>query len=100
MKSLRTVLAVAAVAVAGIASTAAAAPVNPALNPALKLPRLHLPFCVPHFETKVQHLGPIWRTHLDRIVVIYVNRYCQKRVVRVHYKLHRGIFFRTAPKTS
>jgi hypothetical protein len=102
MKILRTALAVAAVAAAGIAAASASAtPINPGVVPGLKLPiRPILPLCVPHIETKVQHLGPIWRTHFDRVTVIYVNRFCQKRVIRVYYKLHRGIFFRAAPKVS
>ncbi len=97
MKTLRNVLAVAAVAVAGIASTASAAPFNPNLN----VNKIAFRFCVPHVETKVTHLGSIFRTHLDRVTVIYVNRYCQKRVIRVYYKLHRGIvIFRNVAKAA
>jgi hypothetical protein len=85
MKALK-LAAVAAIAVAGLAGAAQAKPALPDLN----ANKLTLKLCIPHFEKKVFHLPG----NKDLVVVFYVNRLCQKKVVYRYVKFHNhGPFF-------
>jgi len=86
MKSLRAYLAAAAIAIAGLAG-AGAASANPVLGPN----KLTIRFCIPHVETHTKYVGIVkigytyYRVYL--VYKVYVNRYCQKRVISVTRKL-------------
>jgi hypothetical protein len=90
MKSFRASLAAAAIALVGLAGagTAAAKPLVP-IGPA----KIAIKLCIPHFETKVQYVGikkiGFFYYRLYRVTVIYVDKFCHKRVVRVYYRLVR-----------
>jgi hypothetical protein len=86
MKSLRLSLAAVAMAVVGISAVGASAkPVYP-----LVPNKLILKLCKPHYETHSQYLGVrhigyrYYRVY--RITVVYVNAFCKKHIVRVHYR--------------
>jgi hypothetical protein len=87
MKSLRTVLAAAAIAVAGITASgvAQASPSG-----------LYYPGYCYGYETKVTHLGFIWRSHWDRVDVYKKTRigfFCAKIKVYSYFKFHRSFGF-------
>ena len=90
MMNVRNLVAAAAIAVAGIAASGSAQ-----ASP-------YVPYCY-GYQTQVTHLGPIWRTHLDRVTVfkkVRIGFYCAKVRVAVYYRLHRGIFFPYYKKPS
>ncbi len=102
MNSLRASLAALAIAVVGLAGGAASAkPLNVPLVPN----KLILKLCKPHYETHTQYLGIVkigfkyYRKY--RITVVYVNAFCKKHIVRVHYRyVPLPWFFRKAPATG
>ncbi len=98
LSAVRASLAAAAIAVIGLAGAASAdakpAPVGPT--------KLILKLCKPHFESKTQYLGikkigfKYYRVY--RITVFYVNKFCKKTLVRVHYRyVPLPWFFKKAP---
>ncbi len=92
MSPLRTIAIAAAVALAGLTGAANAKPliVNPNLNLKVKIK-----LCIPHYETRRIHL---WKTNYDLVIVYYVNRFCQKKIVRIHrvFHLHRHLLARAS----
>ena len=78
MKSLRASLAAAALALVSVAGAGTASAHPGHGNPVLGPNKLTAKFCIPHFERKfvVFHGTKL-------ILVYYVNRYCQKKLVRV-----------------
>lgn len=87
MKSLRASLAALAIAVVGL-SAVGAAEAKPSIP--LGPNKLILKLCKPHYESHSQYLGikkigfKYYRVY--RITVVYVNAFCKKHIVRVHYK--------------
>jgi hypothetical protein len=84
LSTLRTALAAAAIAVVGFAGSASALPgVNPLVGPN----KLTIRFCIPHVETHHKYVGitkigfRYYRVYL--VYKVYVNRYCQKRIISV-----------------
>jgi hypothetical protein len=76
LSTLRTAFAAAAIATVGLAGTASAHPGHG--NPYVGPNKLTIKFCHPHFERKFVIF------HGTRLILVYyVNRYCQKKLVRV-----------------
>jgi hypothetical protein len=82
MKSLRTLLAASALAVAAIATTSAAQASPSSL--------IYPGYCF-GYQTVVTHIGPVWRSHFDRVDVykkVRIGYFCARIKVYSYYKFH------------